>query len=81
VATSRRGASAREPAAKADDAVASALLAKRNPVLIAALDQEGSKGNAEGRAEGKLEALFAVLAARGLTRIFADKISRHQADR
>jgi len=56
-------------AAKADDAVASALLAKRNPVLVAALDQERSKGNAEG----KLEALFAVLAARGLTPTVAER--------
>jgi len=54
-------------AAKADDAVASALLAKRNPVLVAALDQERAKGNAQGKAEGKLEALLAVLAARGLS--------------
>jgi Uma2 family endonuclease len=57
-------------AAKADDAMAGALLAKRNPVLIAALDDERSKGKLEGKlegkAEGKLEALFSVLAARGL---------------
>lgn len=46
-------------AAKADDAVARALLLKRNSVLVAALDDE--------RLLGKLEALLAVLAARGLT--------------
>jgi len=50
-------------AAKADDAVARALLTKRNPVLIAALDDQ----RLEGKAEGKLEAILAVLDARGLT--------------
>ncbi len=57
-------------AAKADDAMASALLAKRNPILVAALDEQRAQakleGAAEGRAEGKVEALLAVLAARGL---------------
>jgi len=56
-------------AAKADDAVASALLTKRNPILLAALDHERSQGNAEG----KLEALFAVLAARGLVPTDAER--------
>jgi hypothetical protein len=50
-------------AAKADDAMAHALLAKRNPVLEAALAQY----KAEGKAEGKAEAILAVLKARGLT--------------
>jgi Uma2 family endonuclease len=66
-------------AAKADDAMARALLAKQNPVLVAALLDEHStgklegkaegklEGKAEGKAEGKLEALLAVLTARGLT--------------
>jgi hypothetical protein len=44
--------------AKADDAVARALLAKRNPVLEAA--------RAEDRAAAKIEALLVVLAARGV---------------
>jgi Uma2 family endonuclease len=45
-------------AAHADDAVARALLAKNNPILAAAI--------AEGKAEGKTEAILAVLAGRGL---------------
>jgi hypothetical protein len=45
-------------AAKADDAMARALLAKKNPVLEAAL--------AAKQLSGKAEALLAVLAARGL---------------
>lgn len=49
-------------AAKVDDAVAQALLAKRNPVLEAAL----AARHGEGRLEGKLESLHAVLAARQL---------------
>ena len=44
--------------AKADDAVARALLAKRNPVIEAALDGAEAKGMAR--------AILAVLAARGL---------------
>jgi Uma2 family endonuclease len=53
-------------AAKADDAMARALLEKRNAVLMAALGDERSRGRLEGKAEGKLEALLAILAARGL---------------
>lgn len=49
-------------AAKADDAMATALLAKNNPVLDAAL----AKHRVEGKAEGKAEAVVAVLEARGL---------------
>ena len=45
-------------AAKADDAVAAALLAKRNPVLVAAIDQ--------GRAAGMAEALVQILEQRDL---------------
>jgi hypothetical protein len=74
-------------AAKADDAVARALLVKQNPVLEAALATRRAEGNAEGKlagiAEGKLrgmaEALVAVLTARGLVlepadtaRVFAE---------
>ena len=63
-------------AAKADDAVARALLAKQNPVLVAALTEarvEGREhGRAEGRAEGKAEAIVAFLTARGLTVSTAD---------
>jgi Uma2 family endonuclease len=42
-------------AAKADDAVARALLTKRNPVLEAAHRSARAEGKAEGRAEGKAE--------------------------
>ena len=58
-------------AAKADDAVAHALLVKQNPVLEAALATRRVEGKLAGMAEGKLagmaEALMAVLTARGLT--------------
>ena len=52
--------------AKADDAVARALLVKRNPVLEAARAQERAEGLAEGLARGRAEALIALLDARGL---------------
>ena len=42
-------------AAKADDAMARALLAKKNPVLQAALDKTRSDGLSEGKAEGLAE--------------------------
>jgi Uma2 family endonuclease len=58
-------------AAKADDAVAAALLAKKNPVLQGALS-EARKG---GLFEGKLAALLAVLSARGL------KVSKKATER
>jgi Uma2 family endonuclease len=51
--------------AKADDAVARALLAKGNPVL--------AHNRAEGRVEGKAEALIMVLVARG---VVLDRASR-----
>ncbi len=57
-------------AAQADDAVARALLAKKNPVLEEALREARGKGKDEGRIEGKIEgkieALLVLLAARGL---------------
>jgi len=61
-------------AAKADDAVARALVARRNPVIeaVRAEDRAASKaegkieGKIEGKAEGKIEALIAILAARGI---------------
>jgi Uma2 family endonuclease len=65
-----------------DDAVAQALLAKKNPVIATALARAERKGKAEGRRAGKVEGrregeragaikgaiktLLAVLAARGL---------------
>ena len=61
-------------AADSDDAVAQALLAKKNPVITTALDRAERKGKAEGRltgkaegkAEARIESLLSVLAARGL---------------
>jgi len=58
-------------AAKTDDSVARALLAKKNGVIQAALDRTReaarAEGVADGKAEGKAEAILAVLAARGFT--------------
>jgi hypothetical protein len=51
-------------AAKADDAVARALLAKRNPVLVQAIERSKTEARAEGKAEARAEALLAVLAGR-----------------
>jgi Uma2 family endonuclease len=42
-------------AAKTDDAVARALLAKRNPVLVAAMEAAEAHGRAEGEAHGRAE--------------------------
>ncbi len=65
-------------AVSSDDAVAQALLVKKNPVITTALDGAKLEGRIEGKAEGRLEgerkgerkgeirALLAVLAARGL---------------
>jgi Uma2 family endonuclease len=47
-------------AAKADDPVARALVARRNPVIEAVRAED----RAEGKIEGKIEALIAILAAR-----------------
>jgi len=55
-------------AAKADDAVARALVARHNPVIEAVRAEDRAAGKAEGKiegkAEGKIEALIAILAAR-----------------
>jgi Uma2 family endonuclease len=76
-------------AAKADDAMAQALLVKHNPVLEAALATRRAEGELAGMAEGKLrgmaegklrgmaEALIAVLTARGLTLEPADVARIH----
>ena len=65
-------------AAKADDAVARALVARRNPVIEALRAQDRAAGKAdgkvegkaegkvEGKAEGKVEALIAILTARDI---------------
>jgi len=68
-------------AAEGDDAMAVALLAKQNRVLIAAVEQgelrgrqEGElRGRQEGELRGKAEAVLAVLAARGLTPTAAER--------
>ena len=55
-------------AASADDAVARALLAKHNAVLVEAIALERAEGKREGKREGKLEgkreAIIAMLSAR-----------------
>jgi len=48
--------------AKSDDAIARALLAKRNSVLVL----QRAEAQAEGKAEGKAEAVVVLLAARGI---------------
>lgn len=51
-------------AAKADDAVARALVARHNLVIEAVRAEDRAAGKAEGKIEGKIEALIAILAAR-----------------
>ena len=52
--------------AKADDAIARALLVKRNPVILSALRRSHDTGAAEGKAEALAESILAVLQARGV---------------
>lgn len=74
--------------AKADDAVARALLAKRNPVLLAAVDASRAEGREEGREEGRAEsqartmaqAILRVLARRGVA-VAADQHERIVGER
>src|SRR5262249_7060059 len=56
--------------AKADDAVAAALLAKRNPVLETALEEAEVKGNARGVQQGERALLL-----RQLRRRFGDEVN------
>jgi Uma2 family endonuclease len=53
-------------AAKADDSVARALVARRNPVIEAVRTEDRASSRAEGKIEGKIEALLAILAARDI---------------
>ena len=53
-------------AAKADDAMARALIVKHNPVIEAVRKQDRAEGRAEGKAEGRAESVLAVLALRNL---------------
>jgi Uma2 family endonuclease len=70
-------------AAKADDAVARALVARHNPVIEAVRAEDRAAGRAEGKAEGKIEgkaegkieALLAILAARDID---ADSAARER---
>jgi Uma2 family endonuclease len=51
----------------ADDAVAEALIAKKNPVIAGALAEADKRGEARGLVKGRALALFVVLSARGFT--------------
>jgi Uma2 family endonuclease len=51
-------------AARADDEVARALVARRNPVIEVVRAQDRAAGKAEGKAESRAEAVLVVLAAR-----------------
>jgi Uma2 family endonuclease len=53
-------------AAKADDAVARALIARRNPEIEAVRAKDRAEGLEEGIARGKAEAVVELLGARGL---------------
>ena len=53
-------------AARADDAIAAALLAKKNPVITAAIQESEARGETRGLLRGKVAALLAILAARGI---------------
>jgi Uma2 family endonuclease len=68
-------------AAKADDAVAAALLAKKNPVLEAALQRAQIRGEARGEARGKVEGLRqAVEAVCEVLGLPLDKARRQHLD-
>jgi hypothetical protein len=74
--------------AKADDAMARALLAKRNPVLVAMVEATLAEGVAEGMAKGVAEgelkamaqAILRVLARRGVA-VAADQHERIVTER
>jgi Uma2 family endonuclease len=51
--------------ARADDAIAAALLAKKNPVIEGALHEAEARGEALGIHAGKVAALLAVLGVKG----------------
>ena len=60
-------------AAKADDAIARALLAKRNPVIEAARAHDRAAAEQKGIARGQAESLIAVLDARRVALGSADR--------
>ena len=59
--------------AKTDDAVARALIAKRNPEIEAVRDQDRHEAKIAGKHEGLAEALLVMLAARGISVARADR--------
>jgi len=61
-------------AAKADDAVARALIAKRNPEIEAAIATQALQARAEGKQEGIAESLLAILSARGVALAVAERM-------
>jgi hypothetical protein len=71
-------------AAKADDAVARALVARHNPVIEAVRAEDRAASRAEGKLagkiEGKIEALVAILTARdiALNNAARERILREQ---
>jgi hypothetical protein len=70
-------------AAKADDAVARALLAKRNPVLVAAIERNRTEGVHEGVARGKAQLILRALSNRGLSPSSAERdrvLAAHDLD-
>jgi Uma2 family endonuclease len=60
-------------AARSDDAVARALLAKQNPVLERAGAEREQRGRALGLLEGKAQAIVAILRSRGIELSPADE--------
>ncbi len=51
----------------ADNTVAQALIARRNPVIVAEVERGEARGEARGALRGRREALRTLLTARGLT--------------
>jgi hypothetical protein len=54
-------------ATQADDAIASALIAKKNPVIAGVVNDAEARGEARGVTRGKALAVLAVLKARGVS--------------
>jgi hypothetical protein len=60
--------------AKADDAMARALIAKRNPEIEAAIATQALQARAEGFADGMAETLLSILDARGIALEVAERM-------
>lgn len=67
-------------AAKADDSVARALIARRNPVIEAVRTRDRADAMVEGQIAGKIEAVLAILAARGIDLGAAHERIVHERD-